>query len=262
MARVSSPLNLAGSIVTLAVGIPTIAVFAVDHFTGGLPDWMIPAVIGAVCATLFIGALSRVIIGRFSTYARGYSWRTAVYTFTVGDETSWKNHTNDVVIKIRATRSGVRVFENRYAWTGSGTESLPEVLSAGHVLLGQPYRDNNWHHYFIYLQRPLRRGETATIHIRQAFVDTNGQVGSFHTKTIYERCREVQVITKFSNLALKTTTPTAFQRVVYRRDEPRAKVLDRSDTSFTQGAASSTFKRPRLRQRLGLEWSWSPPSEP
>ena len=261
--KVDSFLGRASGLTTLAIGIPAIIITILHFVYSILPSWLVSLLFGALAGMAIIAIATTILFGSIKLLIQGYSIERSEYKFKIGDDTDWRNHTNDVVITIKATRSGVRIFENRYFWTGSGEEYLPTILSDGHELMGAVHQDNSWHNYYIYLERALSRGETATIHIRQKFVDRDARLGPFHTKTVYERCKHLSITTEFSSGALATLKPADFSIVEWKRDEPRAKLISRTSSVLNSaGTLTSEFEKTRRRHRYGHEWSWHIPKVP
>src|SRR5579863_887163 len=81
-------------------------------------------------AILAISNLSfaKTIPGRW--IVRGYRWVSAEYLYCIEDDALTK-HIQEIKVVLRATRSGVNIFENKYSPSGHPTKESLEVLSPG-----------------------------------------------------------------------------------------------------------------------------------
>lgn len=95
--------------------------------------------------------------------------------------------------KIRAEWNHLMVYPIGYQWTGEGVEGTPKVTGKGQHLLStvkqgakaaikiSPYQstglttEGDWHYWFIALNPPLFKGDTARIKYSQEFFDKKGR---------------------------------------------------------------------------------------
>ena len=116
---------------------------------------------------------------------RGYRWVTAEYLYTIHEDNP-KHHSQVISITLETLRPGVDHFENRYLWSGEGKEDSPNLLSAGHTLMGPPVQHGIWKYYYVHFGHELAMAERIEIKILQELYDTKGRFEPFLAKTIIE----------------------------------------------------------------------------
>jgi hypothetical protein len=116
----------------------------------------------------------------------GFKVLSNVMSYDVGrnDKYTLRFHT-----KIRAESDHLFVYPVGHQWTGGGQEVPPKVTGEGQTLLANiekngevervvPYRltettEGEWQYWFVALNPPLQKGETADIKYSQVFHDTS-----------------------------------------------------------------------------------------
>lgn len=104
------------------------------------------------------------------------------------DRSDPRRMTQTTTKTIRAVAERVHIVENRYHWTGEGRESLPHAPVAGqHVFSLDPvHRRDDYRVYYVFLERPVLRGETRLVRTTQVFEDTRGIMQPRLTKVARE----------------------------------------------------------------------------
>lgn len=189
---------------------------------------------------------------------RGYRWVSAEYLYCLEDETL-KCHSQIIKIRLKATRPGVNLFENKYSWTGQGEEKLPIVLSKGHILMGS-YGHRRWKYYYVYLGYELNRGEEVDVILKQELIDQVGTFEPYLAKTINESIESLKLrvllpekcsLTKADNCELKGTEHSS--KIV-------KKVASNRHTIGHEGKVyhelSYEIPKPRRNRRYEIRWEW------
>ncbi len=143
-------------------------------------------------------------------WQRGYKWISADYTYRIHDDDP-KHHSQTIAIKIKALRSGVELFYNRYQWSGQGKEYNPQILSATHTLMSPILQLTTWHSYYVYLGRTLSKGEIAQVKILQELYDSEGKFDNFLAKVVVEPLDELVLRMVFPK-DYKLFCPARFER--------------------------------------------------
>lgn len=128
---------------------------------------------------------------------KGYRWITAEYRYEIFEENSHHNYI--VTIELEATRSGIDHFENRYFWSGKGSEGEIRVLSPGQRLLGAPIRINIYKYFYIHFGRELIKGERITTKTSQDLIDLEHEFKTFVGKLVAEPIDRLSLIVKLPN---------------------------------------------------------------
>jgi hypothetical protein len=121
---------------------------------------------------------------------RGYRWVEATYTYEI-DATDPHVHTQTVDVEIKAIRDGVRAFTNQYRWSGNGVDTGPVVTSHGHSLSGPSRRALGWRSYVVTLDPALKKGQHATIQVRQQLNDDVEAFDPYLAKTVHETMEQL-----------------------------------------------------------------------
>jgi hypothetical protein len=145
--------------------------------------------LAAFAAGIFVSLITFVFTYTRSARSRwllqGYRWIQAEYLYTIHNDDP-SHHSQKVTITLEAIRSGVDHFENRYFWTARGQEEEPQIVSAGHSLMGSAYQRGGWKNYFVHLGHELTKGERVEIIIQQELYDHDGKFEPFLAKTMSE----------------------------------------------------------------------------
>ncbi len=80
----------------------------------------------------------------------------------------------------------MRAFTNQYRWSGSGVDTGPVVTSHGHSLSGPSRRALGWRSYVVTLDPALKKGQHATIAVRQQLTDDVEAFDPYLAKTVHE----------------------------------------------------------------------------
>jgi hypothetical protein len=163
------------------------AVYLIGKYTGSgtVPPVFSYSALGLVAfgLGLLVGTLAMM---RRMSNAREYSWESAEYLYEFNADDVLK-HQQTVKVTIKANKQNVEVFKNRYSWTGSGGSSpLPQLLSPGHKLITEISRDAQWKYYYVVFDRPLRKGATTELEVRQDLYDRAKTFQSMLAKDVIE----------------------------------------------------------------------------
>ncbi len=120
----------------------------------------------------------------------GFKILSNVMTYEIGEDRTYKLRYS---MKLKACRDHLMVFPIGHQWTGSGQESIPQLLNPGQSLLSMvdkyydesdtaklaPYRLNtttekDWSYWFIAFNPPLHKGEMVDVKYIQTFTDKKG----------------------------------------------------------------------------------------
>jgi hypothetical protein len=166
---------------------------------------------------------------------------------------------------IRARRNNVRLVEHRAHWTGQGSKgksssgsltSKHEFYSARH-----PEEDGRTHHW-IYLGRPLSKGDTERVGFRQTFEDNVEPMHTYYREGGGRyKARSLTVTTRFS----VGDDPTTVQGRTWnndRRSRQRHEVGQleperKADPTVGTVDYVVTVRRPKRYHSYGMRWEWS-----
>lgn len=204
-------------------------------------------------SSISVGALISAVVmsRRLRRYIRGYEWVSAEYVYKI-DPVDPTLHIATTKIEIRALRDDVRVFENRYSWSGTGLQGDPTVSGPGRQILLPMSWDGSFRHYFVSFNPPLVRREIATIEIRQEFRDTAGDFQKYYAKTVVEPLRRLSLkVVLLSGLPSVTVTHTE------RSSNGGGRVINRCAGSY-DGSTGEIFWEVRGRPKRGhnyrIDW--------
>lgn len=155
---------------------------------------------------------------------------------------------------IKAIRSGVRVFSNRYQWTGSGAEQEPTPRSAGHTV-SSVRRTGRWHEYFFDLGRPLAKGDEETVLLSQNFVDSEQTFDTFLAKDIIEALQSLTL-----DVTLPVNRIPAFAEAIeFESTIPGAAPIKKTalEIDIDSGSFGWEVARPRLGRRYEIRWKYA-----
>lgn len=128
-------------------------------------------------------------------FRRGYRWRRATLTYSI-DPRDPALHVCTVEVELEAVRTGVSLFEDRFAWTGTGPDDHFRVLQpVGAQVLG-PVRRGAWGVYYVPLGKELAPRETATVQVRQELRDTGGTFQPYFAKTVAEEIEDLSLVVR------------------------------------------------------------------
>lgn len=220
---------------------------------GSLPEgarealkWVAVAMLGMALG----GGIAAVVASRRLRHvARGYRWESASYHFAVLGG-SPEHHRATTTVRIKATRDNIRIFENRYLWTGSGVDPLPRSLRAGQTVLSPVNFDGNFKHYFVLFSQALARGEEQEIVIEQDFQDTGGTFVPYYAKLVVEPLASLHL-----RVTLPHGVPVGDVTLTVRRGlDSNAKVVTRRPGSFVGNVIDWTIEKPKLRHDYRIDW--------
>jgi hypothetical protein len=164
-----------------------------------------------------------------------------------------------VEIEIVALRNGVDTFANQYLWSGgSGSQhdQGPRVESAGHELIGPVKRHRGWCYYRVGLQPTLRKGQSATVRVRQDLFDSGEQFSPFLAKAMNEDCDELTLQVQLP-LAL---LPNRAWGTMHDAPHVSAKELRREPLGITVEGSLATIEwteqKPQRSRNYAIEWAY------
>jgi hypothetical protein len=219
--------------------------------TGG---WFVT--VGVGLAVLGIVALIVALVLYRRASVAEYTWESAEYVYRF-DRDDPRRQVQFTKIKIRANRDDVAFFRNRYYWTGQGENRL-RVLGSGQRIVAEGVAtDSQRRYYYVLLERPLSRGQTAIIHIRQDLFDTGHTFHPVLAKSLNEPVGE---------LTLRVVYPTGLEpRRVVAREQVRSGNSDSGwrtvrerqvELESTGDASEAVYETsvPRVGRRYDLSW--------
>ncbi len=86
--------------------------------------------------------------------------------------------------RIKALRSGLDKYSDRYSWTGSGKINLIAPIDCQEVK--ETIRKNVWQLYDVYFGRPLKKGEEIEVKVVMDLYDEKGKALPFLSCTVEE----------------------------------------------------------------------------
>lgn len=165
---------------------------------------------------------------------------------------------------IRARRNNVRLVDHRAHWTGQGskTKSNSGSLNGKHEFYSahNPEEDGRTHHW-IYLGRPLSKGDTERIGFQQTFEDNIAPMHTYYREGGGRyRARNLTVATRFS----VDDDPPVVEGHVWnndRRNRQRHEVgrLEPERKADPTGGTVDyviTVRRPKRYHSYGIRWEW------
>ncbi|GAA4714720.1 hypothetical protein [Phytohabitans rumicis] len=211
--------------------------------------------VGTVLAVLGVVTLAAGIVMMRRASIAPYTWESAEYVYRFdGDDP--RRQVQLTKIKIRANRDDVAFFRNRYYWTGQG-ESRLLPLNGHRVVAERVAMDSQRRYYYVLLDRPLNRGDTAVIQIRQELFDEertfqpvlakslNEPVGRLTLRVIYPAGLEPRHVV--ARELVRSRNPEADWRTVHERD---AEIESTGETTEAIFVAND----PRTGRRYALYW--------
>jgi hypothetical protein len=170
---------------------------------------------------------------------RGYAWIGAELIYQVSDE-DLRRHTYTTVREFEVVHPNPEPFQDRYQWSGHGQEGVPQVLSEGHRLLGEPFEAGSYKVYYVHFDNGLQVGQRTKIHIRQELYDSDMEFHPFlgapaHQSQEWLTLRVILPVRHApSQIALKTYASRAPDAVLLRSrpghlkrwKDPRYGVID------------------------------------
>lgn len=200
------------------------------------------------------GLLVVVLIVYRRVSGPGYRWVSAEYVYRF-DAVDLRKQTQDIRITIKARRDNVCCFENSYGWSGAG-DSAVRVVSPGHRFVGEVPADEWRRLYWVHLDTPLNRGDTAEIHVRQNLFDDRRNLRPILTKRISEPLDALTLKVVFPRSAAPPTVEA--RETVYAKKAPHWRAVQMDVPHWggdsTQAEVSYSPPRPRLRRRYELAW--------
>lgn len=177
--------------------------------------------------------------------------------------------TNSREQTVKARRNNVRLVDHRAHWTGQGSKgkSNSGSLSGTHEFYSarQPEEDGRTYHW-IYLGRPLNKGDTERVGFRQTFEDNVAPMHTYYREGGGRyRARNLSVTTRFSN----DDDPPTVEGHVWnndRRNRQRHEV-GRLEPERQAHPETSTVdyvikvRRPKKYHSYGVRWQWPTPPE-
>ncbi len=237
-------------------------------------QWLlIPSLFFALGVLLTIAILAvsnlifaRTIPGRW--IVRGYRWVNAEYTYCIENE-DLTEHWQEIKIILRATRSGVNIFENKYSPSGHPFLETLEVLSPGHQLMKsdltqRPYFPfNRWKYYYIYMGYELPLDSDVEVKIKQTLhYKPDGSFEPFIAKTVTEPIK---------GLKLRLLVPQSVHlhnayKCELNHAGPHNQIIDRISCPYPYSIIqyngkffkdiSYELSKPRLNHRYEIRWEW------
>jgi len=165
---------------------------------------------------------------------------------------------------IKARRNNVRLVDHRAHWTGQGSrgKSSSGSLADKHEFYSarRPEEDGRTHHW-IYLGRPLNKGDTERVGFRQTFEDNTAPMHTYYREGGGRyKARNLTVTTRFS----VDDQPLIVEGHAWnndRRNRQRHEV-GRLEPERKAGPTASTVdyvitvRRPKRYHSYGIRWEW------
>ncbi len=178
------------------------------------------------------------------------------------------HYTNSREQTIKARRNNVRLIDHRAYWTGQSSKGKSSSGSLEHrhefYSASRPEEDGRTYHW-IYLGRPLSRGDTERIGFRQTFEDNVAPMHTYYREGGGRyKAKNVTVTTRFS----VGDEPRTAEGHVWnndRRNRQRHEVgrlTPERKTGPTPGTVDYVVvvHRPKRYHSYGIRWEW-PPAE-
>lgn len=195
----------------------------------------------------------------------GYRWISADFVYCIEDD-ALTQHSQIITTRIKTTRPGVNIFENKYKSSIYTQQDRLEVLSPGHELMGSitrrqfyfPYR--RWKYYYIYLGHELPLGEEVEVKIRQDLSDPDHTFEPFLAKTITEPMKSLKMsvllpqncaLTSAINYELNHEGPNS---KVINKDDSRREIEIRNGRPFRK--LTYEVQNPHFNHRYEIQWRW------
>lgn len=228
---------------------------------GGLAVWQMARTAGgyvtaaAALAGVGIGALITGLLLIRRASVPSYSWESAEYEFRF-DPSDPRHQVQFTKIKIRANRDDVILFRNSYLWTGKGASHL-QTLNGHRVVAEGVVVDSQRQYYRVLLERPLNRGDTAVIKIRQEFFDEDRKFQPVLAKNINEPVGKLTLRVIFpveleprqvvSRELVRSRSSESGWRTVHERNADLEKTGDASEVVYEASG-------PRVGRRYDISW--------
>jgi len=97
--------------------------------------------------------------------------------------------------KIKALRNGLSRYEDRYNWTGRGSEGI-RCLDA-HQTLVKTERRSTWQFYEVKFNKVLKKGDVIDVDVEWVLDDTENRAVPFMSATIEEPTKMLSLTVKF-----------------------------------------------------------------
>lgn len=188
---------------------------------------------------------------------------------TVRREGNHHHFTNSREQTVKARRNNVRLVDHRAHWTGQGSrgKSRAGSLLGRHEFYsaGQPEEDGRTYHW-IYLGRPLSKGDTERVGFRQTFEDNVAPMHTYYREGGGRyKARNLTVTTRFSS----DDEPPTVEGYIWnndRRNRQRHEVgrLEPERRAHPEmGTVDYVIKvgRPKRYHSYGIRWQWPTPTE-
>lgn len=246
---VAAGLNVVAAIVVLTPLVLLVVGAIVAFLTSATP-------VALLCVGLLVGAISPLIFvvlllpGLLARFARGYRWERAEYSLEL-DPQAPDSQTFRLRLNVLAVRPHVTVVENRYHWTGEGTQQPPVVERGARGILG-PIPVDMWQYYYIHLGRSLPINGTREIVIRQEFEDIGETFQPFFAKTVIEPIEVLVLRVRF----LGNTVPGSVWATAGYPQPTTTAEADISDKLLYDGhrEARLEVRNPQHNRRYAIKW--------
>jgi hypothetical protein len=167
--------------------------------------------------------------------------------------------------EIKATRNNVRLIEHRSHWTGKGPKAKSRagsiVASHEFYCAAHPEEDGRTHQW-IYLGRPLSKGDTATVGIHQSFEDSGEPMRTYYREGSGRyKGRNLTVTTRF----LVDEDPPKVEGVIWNNDRKSRQRHEVGRLTYTREPDPATHtvdytvtvRNPKRYHSYGIRWDWS-----
>jgi len=153
---------------------------------------------------------------------------------------------------LRATRSGVDRYPERYAWTGTGRESIR--VSEPHYRIENHSRGGVWKHFDVCFGRTLAEGEEVEFEVTWDLEDSGGTAVPFLGTSIAEPIDILRLKVIFPDSLLPANP------VFYEKETNAARVPLRSEALKLDRGGNSLEKEilnPRLYRYYMISWAFA-----
>jgi len=179
----------------------------------------------------------------------------------VGDHHRYLNKREQV---IKAVRNNVRLVEHRSHWTGKGSKAKSKAVSLidkhEFYSASQPEEDGRTHQW-IYLGRPLSKGDKAAVSISQTFEDNSEPMHTYYREGSGRyKGRNLTVTTRF----LVSEDPPEVDGVIWNNDRKNRQRHEVGHLDYVRkpDPAADTVdyiiivSNPKKYHSYGIRWGW------
>jgi hypothetical protein len=190
---------------------------------------------------------------------RGYKWVSAQHLYCIDD--TLEQHIHISTIRIKIIRPGTIIFQDSYIWSGHGNEEPPEILSAGHELMGSftkqhfYFKHKERRFYFIYLGRELPIGQEVEIKIRKKLHDNARRFEPFFSTPIGGYLRRLSISVRLP----KSPHAMNFYNYHYTLSGTNGKLISKTPSMLTVNPDNIELSYEVLNVRSGryeIRWEW------